>query len=150
MRGRTVYLDSSAIIKRYIKEKNSEEIIKLYRKAYNGDVKLSFSLWNIGEVLGVLDKARRLERLDIESYELVRARFLSETLRMKQLGVLRLIPVHASILEKSWQMIEKYHIYQADAIQILSSKKVNADEFYTGDKRLNEVAISEGLNSVLV
>ena len=69
---------------------------------------------------------------------------------MKQLGILKLIPVRASILKKSWPLMEKYHIYQADALQILSSKKVNADEFYTGDKRLNEVAISEGLNSVLV
>ena len=150
MSGRIVYLDSSAIIKRYIKERTAKKSLNSTEKHIMGNVKLSFSLWNISELLGVLDKARRLERIDRESYELVRARFLSETLRMKQLGILKLIPVRASILKKSWPLMEKYHIYQADALQILSSKKVNADEFYTGDKRLNEVAISEGLNSVLV
>lgn len=150
MNEKRAYLDSSAIIKRYIKEKNSEKMVELYKRAYQGEVKLAFSLWNIGEVLGVLDKAKRIKRLDKESYELVRARFLSEVLRMKRLGILKVIPVYGSILAESWQLVEKYHIYQADALQILSAKRVNASEFYTADKSLNDVALSEGLNSFLI
>ncbi len=48
MRGSVVYLDSSAIIKRYIGEPGSDKVRELYLKAYAGEVTLSYSLWNIG------------------------------------------------------------------------------------------------------
>ena len=48
-----VYLDSSAIVKRYILESGSEVVSNVYCKALNGELTLSFSTWNIGEVLGV-------------------------------------------------------------------------------------------------
>ena len=150
MSEKTVYLDISAIIKRYIKEENSEKIVELYTRAYQGEIKLAFSLWNIGEVLGVLDRAKRIKRINEEAHELVRARFLSEVLRMKRLGILKIIPIYGSILANCWNLLEKYHIYQADAIQIESAKRVKASEFYTADKKLHQIAISEGLNSFLV
>jgi predicted nucleic acid-binding protein len=50
------YLDTSAIVKRYILERGSDEVAALYSRAWGGDVKLSFSLWNVGEALGVFDK----------------------------------------------------------------------------------------------
>ena len=62
MRERIVYLDSSAIVKRYIREPGSDAVRKVYLKAYSGEVILSLSVWNIGEVLGAFDKARRIGR----------------------------------------------------------------------------------------
>jgi len=44
-------------------------------------------------------------------------------------------------------LIEKHHIYEADAIQITSAKYVKSVEFLTGDRRLHEVALKEGLKS---
>lgn len=69
---------------------------------------------------------------------------------MKRLGILKIIPLYSSILIGSWELLEKYHIYQADAIQIESARRVNASEFYTADKRLHQVALSEDLNSFLI
>ena len=43
-----VYLDTSAIVKRYIQEAGSDVVASLYSSAWQGDVKISFSLWNIG------------------------------------------------------------------------------------------------------
>ncbi|HII61544.1 type II toxin-antitoxin system VapC family toxin [Pyrococcus horikoshii] len=150
MSEKVIYLDSSAIIKRYIREENSDRMVELYTQAYQGDIKLAFSLWNIGEVLGAFDRAKRIKRIDVETYELARLRFLSEILRMKRLGILKIIPLYSSILIGSWELLEKYHIYQADAIQIESARRVNASEFYTADKRLHQVALSEDLNSFLI
>ena len=140
-------MDSSAVIKRYIKEPGSNLVRELYMKAYSGEVKLSYNIWNIGEVLGAFDKARSIGRIDNRGYELVRNRFLLETRRMVKLGILLVIPLKIKILKTSWRLIEKHHIYEADAIQIASAKHVNSSQFLTGDRRLHEVAVEEGINS---
>jgi len=63
-----VYLDTSAIIKRYVREPGSELVNEVYEKALSGNVTLSFSVWNVGEVLGALDKYRRRQWLGDEGY----------------------------------------------------------------------------------
>jgi predicted nucleic acid-binding protein len=148
MREQVVYLDTSAMIKRYIKEPGSDTVRELYLKAYSGELVLSFSLWNIGEVLGVLNRAVSIGRLSIEAYQAAKRRFLLETRRMVKLRLAIVIPVKTSILRESWKLIEKHHIYEADALQVASAKHVGAELFLTGDKRLNEVALAENLNSV--
>ena len=70
-----------------------------------------------------------------------------ETRRMLKLGLIIAVPLKIKILGESWGLIEKHHIYVADAIQLVSSKYVNASQFLTGDKRLHEVAVEENLNS---
>jgi len=40
-----VYLDSSAIVKRYISEPGSDAVSKVYHRALNGELILSFSAW---------------------------------------------------------------------------------------------------------
>ncbi|MEM3360120.1 MAG: hypothetical protein QXV85_02765 [Candidatus Bathyarchaeia archaeon] len=59
---------------------------------------------------------------------------VTETLRLIKLGLIKTIPVKTKLLLDSWILIEKYHIYQADALQIISSKLVNANKFITGEK----------------
>ncbi len=59
MTEKVIYLDSSAIIKRYVYENGSEIIRAQYHEAYLGNVLLSFNIWNIGEVIGIFDKAHR-------------------------------------------------------------------------------------------
>jgi len=148
MNATIIYLDSTAIVKRYIKERGSDRVREFYVKAYNGEHKLSFSLWNIGEVLGAFDRARRVDRLNEDEYYLVRGRFLIETRRLSRLGILDLIPLKIAILIESWRLLEKYHIYEADAIQIASAKHIKAESLLTSDKRLHEIALNEGLNSI--
>ncbi len=147
MKGRIVYLDSSTIIKRYIKEPGSDYVRETYLKCYSGDITLSFSIWNIGEVLGAFDKARTIGRIDAETYAIVKRRFLLEVRRMARLGSLLIVPLKTRILKDSWKLIERHHIYEADALQIISAKYVNSAEFLTGDRRLHEVALKEGLKS---
>ena len=148
MRGEVVYLDSSAIVKRYVREPGSDVVREIYLKAYSGELKLSYSLWNIGEVLGVFDRARRAGRLSGEAYVTVKRRFLLEARRMARLGLALVVPLKIRVLRETWSLIEKHHIYEADALQIASARHVNAAQLLTGDKRLHEVAVEEKLNSV--
>lgn len=88
MREETIYLDSSVIIKRYIKESGSEEIKKIYCKAYSGENILSYNIWNICEVLEVFNRARALKRISEETYHVVRRRFMLDVKRMLRLRAL--------------------------------------------------------------
>lgn len=61
-----VYLDSSAIVKRYVLEEGSDKVKEVYLEAFNGAASLHFSLWNVGEVLGALDTYYRRKWLESE------------------------------------------------------------------------------------
>ena len=113
-------------------------------------MRLAFSLWNIGEILDALNKARHLNRISEEDYARARRAFLflSETRRLARLGLAMIVPLRSSILVDSWRLLERHHIYQADALQIASAKYVHAAQFLVADERLYEVARSEGLNSL--
>ncbi len=148
MNAKIIYLDSSAIIKRYIDEPGTSMVRKVFLEAYTGETRIAFSIWNIGEVLGAFDKARRLGRIAEREHILVRGRFLSELKRMIKLNILIIIPIKAKILKEAWRIIEKYHVYQADALQVASAKYVSANMFLTGDVKLHNVALTEGLESI--
>jgi len=145
---RVIYLDTSAMVKRYVLERGTDVIKTLYSSAWNGEVKLSFSLWNIGEILGVLNKYRQRGWLGDSEYRTARGMFLSETIRMSRLGLLKIIPLRLNIVIESWKIVEKHDIYEADAIQIASAKHIKASEFYTADKKLCDIASKEGVKVV--
>ncbi len=142
------YLDSSALVKRYVEEEGSDIVRDVYRKAYSGDTVLALSAWNIGEVLGVLDKYRKRGWLAEKDYAKALRSFAGETARLLRLGIMRVVPVRASLLVASWSIVLKHHLYQADALQVVTAKHVGSEIFLTGDKRLSEVASSEGLKAV--
>jgi len=149
MEEQIAYLDSSSVVKRYVEEPGSNIVREIYLKAYSGELIIAFSSWNIGEVLGAFDKAYSRGILDHENFSISKNRFLLETRRLARLGVLRLIPVRFKLLAECWALLEKYHVYQADALQIASAKAVNAVKFFTGDKGVCKIAEAEGLNTVL-
>ena len=122
----------------------------MFLRAYSGEILTAFGVWNIGEVLGAFDRARWTGRLDDVAYKSVRKRFLKEVRRMTKLGILVLVPVRARILFESWRIVERRHIYVADALQIASARHVGANSFMTGDRRLHNVATLENINAVLL
>lgn len=142
-----VYLDSSAIVKRYILEDGTDLVQEAYTKALQGETKLYFSAWNIGEALGVLDTYQRRKWLKKKNHKTARESLITETLRLIKLGLIKTIPVRASLLTESWVLIEKHHIYQADALQIVSAKYINTDQLLSGDKKLVDISKTEGINA---
>ena len=148
MTEKVAYLDSSVIVKRYVYETGSEFIRAQYNDVYLGNVLLSFNVWNIGEVIGVFDRAHRQKRITSKQLDEVMDRFSNETARLKRLSRIRIITLSESILESSWDVVIKHHIYVADALQITSAIEVGCNEFYTGDERLHKLALSSGLNSI--
>ena len=142
-----VYLDSSAIVKRYVLEEGSDEVREAYLEAFNGAATLHFSVWNVGEVLGALDTYYRRNWLESEDYRVARELFIAETVRLIKLGVAKVVPVRSRLLAESWQLVEKHHIYEADALQIVSAKHLGVDQLLSGDQRLVDISNKEEVNA---
>ncbi|MGC8696404.1 MAG: type II toxin-antitoxin system VapC family toxin [Conexivisphaera sp.] len=140
-----VYMDSSVVVKRYVLESGSDVVSEIYGDALDGELSLSFSLWNVGEVLGVLDKYYRRGQLTEQDYGSARLQFMGEVLRLLRLRVLKIVPIRVRVLVQTWSLVEKYHIHEADALQVASAKAVNATKLCTADEELYEVAVREGM-----
>jgi len=141
-------MDSSALVKRYVLETGTEKINETYLEVLNGAATLHFSVWNIGEVLGALDAYYRRKWLAREDYQAARESFISETLRLIRLGAAEVAPVRSKWLAQSWALVEEYHIYQADALQIVAAKNMAVDQLLSGDQRLIEVSRKADINGI--
>ncbi len=131
-----IYLDTSAIIKRYVEEEGTNEVDKYFEKSYKNDIVLVFSHFNIGECAVVFDKYERKGMINAkETFKTM----INELYVLAKLGNLILVPVSYDIIKTSVEYIFKFHIYIADAIQLASFKKENCDKFLTFDEKLKKV-----------
>jgi predicted nucleic acid-binding protein len=148
MAGKLVYMDSSAILKRYLKEEGSKLVDLLYRQAEKGDITLGFSVWNIGEVIGVLDRYTTRSLLNENQYKETLGLFYGETEKHVKLGSLIIEPVDHGVLTDAWSLLVKHHIYVADALQLSTAKRLEAEIFTSADKQLTSKAEQEKLQTV--
>jgi len=142
-----VYLDSSAIVKRYIEEEGTEVVDIIFNAAESGGIKIFFSIWNFGEVIGVLDKYKCKNWISESDFKNAIRKFARESIKLAKLHQLEIIPLDVKIVVDSMEIILQYHIYEADAIQIVSSRYRNCELFITADKLLVKVARDLKLNA---
>jgi len=150
MQGRLAYLDTSSLVKRYIAETGSEVVDRIYNESEAGRLRVAFSIWNVGEAVGVFDRYRVRGFISDEAFRRARADMVSESLKMSRLESLSLLPMTSMTLADSWGLVSKHHIYVSDALQISSSKEAGADLFLAADRKLLEAAAAEGLKAVNV
>ena len=143
-----IYLDSSAILKRYVREKGSDSANLIYSKCDARELSIYFSFWNIGEVLGVLDQYRQRHWITHEQHDEAVKIFSGECLRLSMIDALTTIPLNSSVLADAWEIIQKYHVYEADAIQIVSFRGSEADYFLSADRSLMDVARMEKIPTI--
>ena len=142
-----LYLDTSALLKRYVTEPGTEMADLIFDKAERGELVVSISLWNIGEALGVLDEKRRKGWLTEKEFEAALNIFAEELVKLIRLKALEVIPVLSSILVDAWSVLMTYHVYEADAIQITTCKRNKNDVFVSSDRDLVKMSNRAGLES---
>jgi len=130
------YLDTSAIVKRYVAERGSETIDYIYGKAEVGQLTIAFSLWNIGELLGVFDANRRRKWLTEKEFRNAIAYFDEDTAKLARLKTIEIIPVTSKIMTEAWDRLLTYQIYQSDALQMVSCIESKCEALVTADQRL--------------
>jgi uncharacterized protein len=144
MAEQDMYLDSSALVKRYIKEPGTKDVDEIFDKMDSGNARLYLSIWNTGEVAGVID---RYDRKGAVNYQKCISAFFNDLERYLKSDKLEIINITPSLISASIEILRKYHIYLADALQIETCKVIGADLFVTGDKELYSTALKEGLNA---
>jgi len=143
-----LYLDSSAIVKRYVTEPGSGAVDDVFGSAGAGEIRIATSLWNFGEVLGVLDERLRRKWLTEDEFNRSLRNFANEVLKLIRLRVLEVVPVFGPILTETWALILNEHIYEADALQIRSCKYLDSDALLSGDSKLVTIASRMGLRAL--
>lgn len=145
-----IYLDSSVIVKRYVDEFGSAVVRELYRAAEQESVLVQFSVWNLGEVLGVLDSYHRRGWITAAQQKRTVSNLAVETMKLVRLGVLSVLPVRHQYLLNTWKLIQRHHVYQADALQAATAIANNTTAFLTADDNLRQLAQEEGLRALHV
>lgn len=148
MTGQSVYLDTSSIVKRYVEETGSRLIDLIYAKGEAGKHQIALSLWNLGEVIGVLDSYRARRLLDEDAFLRALKSFLAESEKMVRLGSMRILPFAVDILTETCALVLRHHIYQADALQIATCRTSASSVFLSADKKLLKVAREERLEAL--
>jgi len=147
MNEKLVYLDSSAIVKRYTKETGTSTVDFVYRQAELGKLVVGFSIWNIGETVGALDRYHTRGVLSDEEFRETLKLLYGENEKMMRLDSLRIEPIGYSLLQEAWSLITRHHIYISDALQLSTAKKMNAKIFLTADGLLLEKANEEEIQA---
>ncbi|MEX0568451.1 MAG: type II toxin-antitoxin system VapC family toxin [Candidatus Njordarchaeota archaeon] len=142
-----IYLDTSAIVKRYIEEKGSDTIDKIYELAERGDAVLIASVWNIGEVIGVFTKRRSRGDLTKTDFQACISNFLLETLKLIKMNSFFFIPIFSRVLFDTIKLVLKYYIYEADALQVSTAKSARADIFLSADESLVNIVKKENISA---
>jgi len=143
----TIYLDTSALTKRYIYENGTETIDLIFDASEIEKIKISFSIWNIGESIGVFDKYRRKNQITEDEFKETIRKFFMEIQKLYKLKTLQLILIDSSLLIETFPLIVKYHLYQADILQIISFKVGRCDTFISADKKLVEIMKTHNKNT---
>ena len=141
-----VYLDTSILVKRYVKEADSETADAIFHMAQRGEAVICTSEINLGEAAVVFDKYSRKVGLD------ARGRLqtmLSELHSLERSSAFEIYPVSSQIIRKSITILLEHHIYIVDAVQLETCVEAEGTVFLTADRELRAVAERIGLKTQL-
>lgn len=142
------YLDTSAVVKRYVQEPGTNAVDAIFDGASDGSLRIATSAWNIGEAFGVFDDRRVRKLLTEHEFDLAAASLASEFVKLIGTGALQIYPVRASLLAEAWPMVLSQHLHQADALQILTCSVSQSKVLITSDKVLRRASEKMGLKSL--
>jgi uncharacterized protein len=130
-----VFLDSSALAKRYIQEPGSDRLEEILLGASS----LGVSMICLSEVISALCRRRRERRLSQQQY-----------LRAKQavfqdLEDSSLVGVTEVVLARAVELLERWPLRSSDSLQVASVAEWAADLFVSADERQCVAARGYGL-----
>ncbi|MHB8360394.1 MAG: type II toxin-antitoxin system VapC family toxin [Thermoplasmataceae archaeon] len=141
-----VYLDTSILIKRYVKEENSSLADTYFYRAQRGEAVVCMSEINLGEAAVVFDKYSRKMGIDAKSRLQT---MLSELGLLERSSSVEIYPVSSQIIRRAVKTVLEQHIYIVDAIQLETCIEVGEAVFCSADRKLNATARKLGIKTAL-
>jgi uncharacterized protein len=132
-----VFLDSSALVMRYVEEDGSDEVDTLLTTA----TAVGLSALAPVEIMSALSRRRRESRISARQYGGAREALATE------LTDLTLIGVTEDVIRMAIDTIERTPVPASDAIHIASAAAWGADLFVTADGRQLRAAQTCGLRT---
>lgn len=139
-----LYVDTSALIKRYVEEDGSGRVNELW----DGSAGIATSVVAFAEMIAALNRKRRESVLSTAEYTRTAAAFKSDYRRLV------LVPVSAGLNERIEMLTRKHTLRGFEAIHLASALVIrNNGKVETGfacyDRILNEAALNEGFPAIL-
>ncbi len=141
-----VYLDTSILIKRYVKEEDSNIADSYFHQAHRGEAIIFLSEINLGEAAVVFDKYARKTGIN---GRMQLGTMLSELVLLEKFSSAEIYPVSSRIIRKAVKTVIEQHIYIVDAIQLETCIEVGGTIFCSSDKKLNATARKLGITTAL-
>lgn len=133
-----IYLDSTALFKRYIHESGSNRVLEQCAKADE----IVVSVLCIPEMVSAFSRLVREKRITRDLYHLLRNEFREELQRMT---VVDLTP---EVISGSVHMLERETLGALDALYLSTAHDRSCDWFVTADRRQSKVAQRLGFSTV--
>lgn len=140
-----IYWDSSALIKKYLKEDGSNSVLQLL----STDPLLATSQLTYAEAHATFARKLREKEISLKTYQGACSMFEAD---WKAMAIVRM---EDKILPKIRSLLAKHPLRSADSVHLASAlyvseySRYNALPFACADKKLLQAAISEGLAGCL-
>lgn len=135
-----IFFDSSALAKRYIREKGSSTVEQILRKTSS----LGLSVLCIPEVISAMNRRKKESLITEAEYHLTKQALLQDA---SDADIINLIP---RIVGKTIFLLETEDLKTLDAIHVASALEWKAELFVSADVRQSKAAQNAGLKTEVV
>ncbi|MFQ5711260.1 MAG: type II toxin-antitoxin system VapC family toxin [Candidatus Geothermarchaeales archaeon] len=135
-----IYLDTSALVKKYSPEKGSPLIKKIYARR---DIELFTSEWAILEVIAAIDKKVTKRQISMEERDDALMIFLSD-LRAQKISFVKFT---SEFIRPASRLVVKHHISAADALHLFSAIASMSPTLLAADRALIKAAKREDIEA---
>jgi uncharacterized protein len=135
-----IFLDSSALVKRYIEETGSQKVAERCAKA--GEIAVCIIC--LPEVLSACNLLLREKKINQEQYNWIKNEFLLD------INELVIIDLTDDVISRSIQCLEKGAVRSLDALHIAAAVEYKCGLFLSGDIRQKKIAGQMGLKVEIV
>ena len=130
-----VFCDSSALAKRYIEEKGSDQVQAILSSASA----LAVSVICVPEIVSALCRRRRERKISTEEYRNAKASVLSDIDDATVIGITE------EVIAQAVALLEQFPLRSADALHIACASEWSTDLFVSADDRQCNAARARGL-----
>jgi predicted nucleic acid-binding protein len=130
-----VFFDSSALAKRYIEEKGTDQVQAILSSASA----LAVSVICVPEIVSALCRRRRERKLSTEEYRTAKASVLTDIDDAAVIGITE------EVIAQGVALLEQFPLPSADALHIACASEWSTDLFVSADDRQCKAARARGL-----
>lgn len=135
-----VYLDSSALAKRYVREPGTDRVNERCREARE----IALGAICVPEIVSALSRLLREGHLGRRQYSTLKAGFAADVEQAS------MVPMDEDVLGRAVTVIERIPLKALDAVHIASGLSCSCDLFVTADRRQARAARRAGLTVEVV